>query len=78
MGGLDLGAIMGKLPKMSPSVMASLGSIAVKFLQSQKAFKIEEIPSVLRKDAKRVRLTYGPYKLRASNVTQLIMYKSFD
>lgn len=35
---------------------------------STKAAKVEFITPKIRKDAKRIRLTYGPYKLRAANV----------
>jgi hypothetical protein len=38
--------------------------------QVQKALKIEDIPPQIRKDAKRQRITYGPYKIRASNNKQ--------
>jgi hypothetical protein len=54
------------MPRVS-GLMSTFGPLAVKFLQSQKALKIEEIPPVLRKEAKRVRLTYGPYKLRGQS-----------
>ena len=33
-----------------------------------KASKVEFIEPKIRPDAKRIRLTYGPYKLRAANV----------
>jgi len=36
--------------------------------QPTKAAKVEFIEPKIRKDAKRIRLTYGPYKLRAANV----------
>jgi hypothetical protein len=36
-------------------------------MPKQKAFKIEEIPAV-NEGAKRLKIIYGPYKLRAANV----------
>jgi hypothetical protein len=33
------------------------------------AYKIEQIPPQMNPKAKRVRTTYGPYKIRASNVS---------
>jgi hypothetical protein len=56
------------MPKMMP-LMKSMGPLAVKFLQTQQAASIEEIPPILRKDAKRVRITYGPYKLKGAAVS---------
>jgi hypothetical protein len=35
----------------------------------RKAYKIEQIPAQTNPQAKRVRTTYGPYKIRASNVS---------
>jgi hypothetical protein len=34
-----------------------------------KAFKIENITPVVRADAKRLRITYGPYLIKAANVS---------
>jgi hypothetical protein len=44
------------------------GFAAVLSPKVRKAMKIESIPPVQYKDARRVRITYGPYKVRASSV----------
>jgi hypothetical protein len=53
---------------VSSGLMSSFGPLMAKFLQPKKAMKIEEIPSLVRKDAKRVRMTYGPFKLKGREV----------
>lgn len=76
MGGLDslissIGSSgMPKMPNIPPSLFSAMGSLAGTFLPSQKAFKIEEIPPILRKDAKRLKFIYGPYKLKPKGVSQ--------
>jgi hypothetical protein len=63
-------------PKIGP-MMEKFAPFAVSLLATQKAFKVEEIPPVLRKDAKRVRLTYGPYILKGAQVRRFgILHKS--
>jgi hypothetical protein len=60
------------MPKAS-DLMSTFGTLAVKMLSPQRALKIEDIPPVLRKEAKRVRLTYGPYRLKGqSSVRKLL------
>jgi hypothetical protein len=46
------------------------GGLLSSFLnpETRMAYKIEELKPVVRPEAKRVRITYGPYKIRASNV----------
>jgi hypothetical protein len=56
---------MGSIP---PGLLSGVGGLMTRFLQSQKAMKIEEIPAIIRKDAKRIRLTYGPFKLKGRQV----------
>jgi hypothetical protein len=53
-----------------PEFMSSLGGLALKFMPTTKAATIEEIPPVLRNDAKRIRITYGPYKIKGANVSR--------
>jgi hypothetical protein len=65
-GGLS--SLLGKLPKPDPSLLAGFGSLATRFLKSQRALKIESIPPVSRKDANRIKITYGPYKRKSSKV----------
>ena len=67
MGGF--GGLGDKLGGGSSSLMGSLSALAVKFLPTQKAMKIEKVPPVLRPDAVRVKITYGPYKLRSAKVS---------
>ena len=55
------------MEKMMPKIAGSANRV----LQSQQAMKIEQIPPVIRKDTKRVRLTYGPYALRGRKVLLL-------
>jgi hypothetical protein len=61
--GFDISSIAKSLPKgglaglLNPTVL--------------KAMKIEEIPPKRMPDAKRIRLTYGPYKIKAANVSPI-------
>jgi hypothetical protein len=52
-------------------VLSIFNGQASKKYPAQKAYKIEEIPSIRRKDAKRIKITYGPYALRAANVRRI-------
>jgi hypothetical protein len=63
-----LGSLLGSIP---PNFLSGAAGLMTQFLQSQKAMKIEEIPPLVRKDAKRVRMTYGPFKLRGRQVCSL-------
>jgi hypothetical protein len=56
------------MPNIPPSLMSSLGSLATGFLTSQKAMKIEKIQPLLREGATRIKITYGPYKLKGLKV----------
>ncbi|KAF2435989.1 hypothetical protein EJ08DRAFT_645019 [Tothia fuscella] len=55
------GSSGAELPKL-------ISSGGINFLPKQKAYKIEQIEP-RNADAKRVKITYGPYKLRAANST---------
>jgi hypothetical protein len=37
-------------------------------IQTRKALKIEQITPVLRKDSKRIKITFGPYLLKGAGV----------
>jgi hypothetical protein len=52
-----------------PELMSSFASLATKFMATTKATTIEDISPVLRKDAKRIRITYGPYKIKGADVS---------
>jgi hypothetical protein len=54
-----------------PDMMSIFNGKAGQRYPAQKAYKIEAIPPLRRKDAKRIKITYGPYLLRAANVSQL-------
>jgi hypothetical protein len=49
--------------------MSYLGDLALKSMPTTKAATIEEIPPILRKDAKRIRVTYGPYNIKGAKVS---------
>jgi hypothetical protein len=65
---LDLGGIMAKMNEAMEKVMPKMAANAHRVIQSQQAMKIEQIPPLVNKDAKRVRLTYGPYVLKGRKV----------
>jgi hypothetical protein len=71
LGGLGnlggLGGLFGKTPQIDSSFMSSMGSLAAKM--THKATKVETIQPLLRKDATRIRMTYGPYKLKPAKVS---------
>jgi hypothetical protein len=47
-----------------------MGGLAAAFLPARKAFKIEKIaPQTNVPGAKRIKIIYGPYKLKAANVS---------
>jgi hypothetical protein len=62
-GSMSLGGIFGGV-----SMPTGGGLLNMLVPATQKAMKIEEMPSRLHPGAKRVKMTYGPYKLRASSV----------
>ena len=45
-------------------MMAMSGDFMALMMSPKSAMKIEEMKPILRPDAKRIRLTYGPYKLK--------------
>jgi hypothetical protein len=49
--------------------MNSFGNFALKNMPKTKAATVEEIPPILRKDAKRIRITYGPYNIKGAKVS---------
>jgi hypothetical protein len=59
--GLDLASIAKTLPK------GGLGGLMGPTVR--KAYKIEEIPPQKNPKAKRIRITYGPYKIRGANAS---------
>jgi hypothetical protein len=60
--------VSGAAPTGPPSGLGSLLSGGrLNGLAKQKAYKIQEIKAV-NPGAKRIQITYGPYKLRAANV----------
>jgi hypothetical protein len=65
----NLGGLLGKTPQIDSSFMSSMGSLAAKL--AHKAMKVETIQPILRKDATRIRMTYGPYKLKPAKVNSL-------
>lgn len=63
LGGMDL----TKLSTMiSPDMMKIAGSMMSRFLQSQKAYAVVEIKPILRPTAKRVKVIFGPYKIKGT------------
>jgi hypothetical protein len=43
----------------------------------RKAYKVEQIPPQKYKDAKRIKITYGPYKIRATSVGSTLVTDMF-
>jgi hypothetical protein len=62
--------MFSELAASIPDILSIFNGQAAKRFPTQKAYRIEEIASVRRKNAKRIRITYGPYALRAANVCQ--------
>jgi hypothetical protein len=58
--------ILGSIPDM----MSIFSGKSSKRFPAQKAYKIEQLQPVRRKDAKRIKITYGPFTLRAANVSR--------
>lgn len=62
--GFDLGKIAKSMPK---------GGLAALFSpEVRKAYKVEDIKPKRNPEAKRVRITYGPYKVKAANVSSVL------
>jgi hypothetical protein len=65
--------MMGKagplMSSMPPAMMAMSANFMANIIPPIKAVKIEEIKPRFRPDAKRIRLIYGPYKLKGLKVT---------
>jgi hypothetical protein len=65
--------LMGKagplMSNMPPWMMTASSNLMANIIPPIKAYKIEEIKPRFRPDAKRIRLTYGPYKLKGLKVT---------
>jgi hypothetical protein len=61
-----LGSLMQSI---SPALMPYLADLAAKSTPSTKAATIEDITPILRKDAKRIRITYGPYSIKGAKVS---------
>jgi S-adenosylmethionine synthetase len=71
LGNIDLGGMMAKFNSLMENVMPKIAGSAHRIMQSQQAMKMEQIAPLIRKDAKRVRLTYGPYMLKGRKVLLL-------
>jgi hypothetical protein len=67
-----LGSLMESL---APGVMSYLADLTLKNMPITKAATIEEIPPILRKDAKRIRVTYGPYNIKGAKVSSYTQVK---
>jgi hypothetical protein len=68
--GFDISNIAKSLPKGG---LASLMNPSVR-----SALKIEEIKPLRNPQAKRIRLTYGPYKIRAANVSSSTQHLAYN
>lgn len=64
--------MLWELATSIPDVISIFNGQAGKKYPVKKAYKIEEIPSLRRKDAKRIKITYGPYALRPANVCRIV------
>jgi hypothetical protein len=71
LGKIDIGSMMAKYGSQMEKAMPKMAASAHRFMQSQQAMKIEQIPPLVRKDAQRVRLMYGPYTLKGRKVLLL-------
>jgi hypothetical protein len=60
-----------------PDILSIFTGGAAKKYPVTKAYKIEEVPPRRRKDAKRIKIIYGPYTLRAANVCHNDAAKEF-
>jgi hypothetical protein len=62
-----------KLPGLNgfkmKGAMPKGGMMSMMSMPSRKAYKIEQIPPQKYKDARRVRIMYGPYTIRSSKVS---------
>jgi hypothetical protein len=58
------------MQSLPPGFISSLSGLAAKYMPTTKAATIEEIPPILRKDAKRIRVTYGPYNIKGAKVSR--------
>jgi hypothetical protein len=73
LGGIDIQSILKQLGKGGkggkggfPGLGAFMGG---KKPEVRKAYKVEKLKPLVRPEATRVRLTYGPFKIRASGVS---------
>jgi hypothetical protein len=60
---------------LTSGMMPYLADLALKNMPKTKAATIEEIPPILRKDAKRIRVTYGPYSIKGAKVSSCSQVK---
>jgi hypothetical protein len=69
-GGIDIQAILKSLGgKGGKGGKGGLGGFAGMMKpEVRKAYKIEKLKPLVRPDATRLRITYGPYKIRAAGV----------
>lgn len=70
-GGLDIQSIIKSLGnKGGKGGKGGLGGLFSAMRPAvRKAYKIEKLKPLIRPEATRVRITYGPYKIRASGVS---------
>jgi hypothetical protein len=68
LGNVDLTPFISMGSSLIQTWLPKVSQYAHLAVQSQLAMKIEELPPLLRKDAKRVKITYGPYQIRGQKV----------
>jgi hypothetical protein len=68
MANINLGPIMAQVGSAMETYLPKLSPYANLVIQSQEAYRVEQIPPLIRPDAKRVRITYGPYGVRGQKV----------
>jgi hypothetical protein len=72
-GTLSQSEMLSEMAAAIPDILSIFTGQAAKKYPVQMAYKIEEIPSLRRKDAKRIKIIYGPYALRAADVCQNVL-----
>jgi hypothetical protein len=62
-----------ELASSLPDMLSIFNGQAGKKYPAQKAYRIEEIPSLRHKNTKRIKIIYRLYTLRAANVCLIIL-----
>jgi hypothetical protein len=70
--GIDLSSIAKALPNGLPKGGGLIGNREVR-----KAYKIEQLTPKYDPEAKRIKITYGPYTIRAANVRLTLEHSIF-